>query len=355
MTADGNAARMLRGRDSRATTIGEAEDGRVDGAGNVPAPGAAGTRERVRDDDRGPAPRRAAPDARPARVSHEEPAPLGTGPRAARSPLPTRPAELPPLGSAFEEALDAGLEELGLRGGPAGAPAARRSYEAHARLLAAWGAAINLTAIREPAAVARRHVCDALSAVPHLLDRLAEGGTLLDLGSGAGYPGLPLAGAMPLSRVALVESVAKKARFLEVAAAAVSASLAPTSGDAAPAIEVLPERAEDLAEEGRHRARWEAVTARAVGSLAEVVELGLPLLREGGWLVAWKRESQPGQLGAELRGAGRILRVIGGGRPQVLSVPGTSLAGHRLVIVRKERASPQGFPRPASVRRRGRG
>ncbi|CAN5624548.1 hypothetical protein BH23CHL8_BH23CHL8_09440 [soil metagenome] len=268
--------------------------------------------------------------------------------------LPASIDQLPTLGAAFEAALDAGLAELGLLGGAADAAAARRSYEAHARLLAAWGEAINLTAVREPEAVALRHVCDSLSAVPHLAARLAGGDTLLDLGSGAGYPGLPLAAALPLARVALVESVGKKARFLRVAAAAVTGQLAESKPEAAPTIEVFPERAEDLAEDAAHRGTWGVVTARAVGSLAEVVELGLPLLREGGWLVAWKRESETLALQAELRDAGPILRLTGGGRPGVVRVPASSLAEHRLVFVRKDRSTPATFPRLAGVRKRGR-
>lgn len=269
-----------------------------------------------------------------------------------RQELPTSLAGLPSLGEPFEAALDAGLEELGLRGGPADARPARRSYEAHARLLASWGASINLTAIREPAAVALRHVCDSLSAVTHLSARLAGDRGLLDLGSGAGYPGLPLAAALSLERVALVESVAKKARFLAVAAAIVSEALDETTSGAGPVIETLAERAEDLAEDPGHRGGWGVVTARAVGTLAEVAELSFPLLREGGWLVAWKREPSVGALSAELRDAGPILRRVGGGRPEVAHIAAASLAGHRLVLVRKERPTPAGYPRPAGARRR---
>ena len=256
------------------------------------------------------------------------------------------------MGAAFDATLDAGLEELGLSGTRAGSAAARRSYEAHARLLSAWGAAVNLTAIREPDAIARRHVCDSLSAVPRLGDLLAEGSALLDLGSGGGYPGLPLAAALDLGRVALVESVGKKARFLEVAAEAVAAVLRDEPSASGSRIDTLAERAEDLAQEDGHRASWDAVTARAVGSLAEVVELGLPLLREGGWLLCWKREGEADGLRTELREAGRILRLCGGGRLDILAVPGASLAAHRLIFVAKERPTPDRYPRPASVRHR---
>ena len=129
------------------------------------------------------------------------------------------------MGDAFEGALEAGLQELGLSAGPAGSARARRSYELHARLLREWGAAINLTAIREPTEIARRHVCDSLSAVHRLARIVRPGAALLDLGSGAGYPGLPLAAALPLGRVALLDSVGKKARFLAVAATAVHEAL----------------------------------------------------------------------------------------------------------------------------------
>jgi 16S rRNA (guanine527-N7)-methyltransferase len=272
---------------------------------------------------------------------------------AARQELPTDADQLEPMGEEFDLALEAGLDELGLLDGPAAAPLARRSYEAHARLLRDWSAAINLTAIREPAAIARRHTCDSLSAVGRLAELTVPGATLLDLGSGGGYPGLPLAAALPLTRVALVDSVGKKARFLRVAATAVASVLA-TAADAAPTIETMAERAEDLAEEPDQRAAWGIVTARAVGSLAEVIELAMPLVREGGAVVAWKREEERGGLRAELRDAGSIIRASGGGRPEVLTIEASFLAGHRLVVVPKQRPTPASYPRPASIRRRRR-
>jgi 16S rRNA (guanine527-N7)-methyltransferase len=273
-----------------------------------------------------------------------------------RRELPTHPDGLAPMGAAFEAALDEGLGELGLLGTPAAAPVARRTYEAHARLLREWNTAINLTAIRDPEMTARRHVCDALSAVPHLIGLAKPGMRLLDVGSGAGYPGLPLAAALPLAQVSLLDSVGKKARFLGVAGAAVAAILADEVGRSgpAPAIEAIAERAEDLAEEAEGREAWDIVTSRAVGSLAEVLELSLPLTRVGGTVVAWKREEERDGLRTELQRAGSIIRAAGGGRPRVLSVAGRALEDHRLVIVSKERPTPIAYPRPAAVRRKRR-
>jgi 16S rRNA (guanine527-N7)-methyltransferase len=269
----------------------------------------------------------------------------------ARAPLPDDPAGLPPLGASFDRALGDGLRDLRLEGTRAASDAAVRSYEAHARLLAVWNRAINLTAIRDPVAVARRHVCDALTAVATLDATADPRHTLLDLGSGGGYPGLPLAAALRWRRVVLVESVGKKARFLGVASRAVAEALADGGLDAPP-IEVLAERAEDLAQDADQRAAWDVVTVRAVGSLAESAELGLPLLRIGGQLVAWRRDTPPDGLSDELREAGSIVRACGGGRPRVVGVSLHDLADHRLVVVRKERPTPPAYPRDAA--RRGR-
>jgi 16S rRNA (guanine527-N7)-methyltransferase len=272
---------------------------------------------------------------------------------AARRALPTDPGSLPAMGADFDAAMDAGLLELGLADGPAAAPRARRSYEAHARLLRDWNAAINLTAIREPAEMARRHVCDSLSAVATLQTVVRPGDALLDIGSGGGYPGLPLAAALPWGRVGLLDSVAKKARFLHVAGAAVRIILA-IETDAAPDIEAIAERAEDVAEESGQRAAWDVVVVRAVGSVAEVVELSMPLTRVGGYVIAWKHDDEREGLRDELRAAGSIIRATGGGRPTVVDASGSSLPGHRLVIITKERSTPANYPRAAGVRRRRR-
>ena len=118
----------------------------------------------------------------------------GAGSRRA---LPLDAASLAPMGDDYEAALDTGLLELGLLDTPAASRGARRAYQAHARLLRDWNAAINLTAIRDDAEMARRHVCDSLSAVPRLLRLTRPRSALLDIGSGGGYPGLPPKPVLP--------------------------------------------------------------------------------------------------------------------------------------------------------------
>jgi 16S rRNA (guanine527-N7)-methyltransferase len=145
---------------------------------------------------------------------------------------------------------------------------------------------------------------------------------------------------VPARRAVLVDSVGKKARFLET----VSAALGLTG-----TVDVFAGRAEELAADRRHRERWPAVVARAVGDIAELVELGLPLLRRDGILVAWKR----GDVGAELTAASAVLEVLGGAPPTVVPVdPRLGLDGHVLVVVAKTRPTPPAYPRDPAVRRR---
>lgn len=268
-----------------------------------------------------------------------------------RPPPPSDPDACPPLDAAYATALDRALATAGL----ALDPAPRAGIDAHARLLVAWNAAINLTAIRIPAAVAVEHVADSLSALPLLRAAGAPGRpTLLDLGSGGGYPGLPLGLALPAGRLALVESVAKKARFLDVAGRAAAAAMRAAGGEP-PAVEALATRAEALAADAAHRGRWDVVTARAVAALDELVELALPLVAVGGLLVAWKRDAGDGALDAEVAAAGPVLAAAGGRLETIERVGVPGLEDHRLVVVRAVALAPARFPRSAAERRRGRG
>jgi 16S rRNA (guanine527-N7)-methyltransferase len=254
--------------------------------------------------------------------------------------LPSDATSLPAVPPEFDSTLDAGVALLGLTL----SAGARAAIDTHVRLLLAWNAAINLTSVTDPAAVASRHVVDSLAAVPLLRawsDRLTgpvRPLAIVDLGSGAGFPGLPIAAALPGAHVTLVDSIGKKVAFLEVACRAMgfAARTAPVAA-----------RGEGLA---LHPRRWDVVTARAVATLAELVELALPLLRDGGRLLAWKR----GDLAAELEAASRAARSLGGGMPVVHGLPPelTDLAGHVLVEVRKDRPTPPAYPRDPGQRRR---
>ena len=257
-----------------------------------------------------------------------------------REPLPTCVNGLDELPAAFWSTLEEGLAQAGLTTTPLErslSPENHAAVDVHVRLLLAWNAAINLTAIREPVAIAREHIVDSLAAVPLL--RRAGVDEFLDIGSGAGFPGLPLGAALPARRALLVESVGKKARFLSVVADA---------NGIADRVHVAATRAETLAADPRHRERWQVVVARAVTDGVELVELALPLLRPGGLLVAWKRLP----LDDELARTERALRQLGGRIASVEPVHVAGLEDHVLAVVEKTAPTSGEFPRDPAARRR---
>lgn len=253
-----------------------------------------------------------------------------------RAPLPADPSLCPALPDAAVARFNAGCASLGLGDLPDGT---RDRLLGHLRLLLAWTAAVNLTAIRDPEAAVVGHLLDSLAAVPLL--REAGVHRFIDLGSGGGYPGLPLALALPAERTLLVDSITKKAAFLGVAVAAAGV---------ADRVTVAGVRAEDLAADHRHRERWPAVTVRAVASLPELVELAFPLLVPGGLLLAWKRAG----LDDERDRALRAVAALGGGSVEVVPLPALlpGLADHLLVAVRKQGSTGREWPRPPAERKR---
>jgi 16S rRNA (guanine527-N7)-methyltransferase len=195
----------------------------------------------------------------------------------------------------------------------------------------------NLTAITTPADIATKHFLDSFTAAAVRTWSGRE--RIIDIGSGAGFPGVALRLMFPGARVTLVESMGKKARFLEEV----------TSTLAIDGVEIRNERAEALAHSRRER--YDVGTARAVGTLGAIVEYLLPFLRVGGDAIAWK-----GRLDAELAGAKKACVAIGG---EIVKITPTSelglgaiLPGRSLVVIRKLRATPSRYPRSAAEAKR---
>ena len=256
-----------------------------------------------------------------------------------REPLPSRVEGLPQLPVEALLVLDEGLQTLGLADLP---DPIRTGLIDHLRLMLAWNQSINLTSIRDPETAVREHILDSLSALPILRERRID--SILDLGSGGGFPGIPLALVLPARRTLLVESVGKKAAFLSAAAAL----LAERAGGGPGEIDVFAGRAETLAADRRHRERWPAVLARAIAPLATLAEIALPLVARGGVLIAWKRRP----FDAELAAAGPSLSLLGAAPPVLRSVPIAGLEDHVLVVVEKLASTPAAYPRDPAQRRR---
>ena len=183
------------------------------------------------------------------------------------------------------------------------------------------------TTIRDPPAAVERHVADSLSSLELAGVRAAR--RIADLGSGAGWPGLALAAALPEARVALVDSASRRCRYLERAVEVAGLANA----------DVVHARAEDWpGGVGAH----DLVTARALAALPVLCEYAAPLLAEGGSLVAWKGAAEPAEL-ADGRAAAAVLGLEPGEPVRV--VPYAGARDHTLHAFRKIAPTPERYPR----------
>jgi 16S rRNA (guanine527-N7)-methyltransferase len=193
------------------------------------------------------------------------------------------------------------------------------------------------TTVREPREALDLHVADSLAGLE--VDQLRSAERIVDLGAGAGFPGLALAAALPEARVDLLESTARKCEVIE--------RLAKAAG-LAERIRALPVRAEDHAR-GSDAASYDAATARALAALPVICEYAAPLLRAGGVLVAWKGERVPAEEEAGDAAASKLGLSAGEAR-SVSPFQGTK--ARHLYVYSKIRATPVAFPRRAGIARK---
>lgn len=199
-------------------------------------------------------------------------------------------------------------------------------------LLIEWNARVNLTAIAEPDAIETLHFVDSLAAIGALgplRDRTVH---LIDVGTGAGLPGLALRIALPDTTLTLADSVGKKTAFLEAAIHALQLD----------GVEIVTERAEVLGQQPAHRERYDVALARAVAAMPTLVELCLPLVRVGGRFLAHKKRD----IDDEIHRADRAITLLGGrlATPYLPDLPGLS-TDRQIVVVEKDRPTPQPYPR----------
>ena len=197
--------------------------------------------------------------------------------------------------------------------------------------LAEWNKRKNLTSPAALADAERVHLLDSLTLVPAIRRESPRARRLVDVGSGAGFPGLALKVALPELDVVLVEATGKKAEFLTWMTNSLGL------GD----VEVLAERAEAVARRDGYREAFDVATARAIGQLTLVLELTLPLCKVGGVLLAQRGADAE----AEAALAAKASSALGGGEPNV--EPLASDAGIRgsITVVRKIAETSGRFPR----------
>lgn len=202
------------------------------------------------------------------------------------------------------------------------------------RELLEWNKKFNLTAIRDEQGIRTKHFLDSFSCVQAW--KAKTPGSLIDVGTGAGFPGLVLKILYPAMQLTLVESVAKKADFCRHMVETLKLEN----------VHVLTARAEEVGQIPAHREKYDWAVARAVAAMPVLAEYLLPLAKVGGGMLA-----QKGEHGAlETQAAEKALKILGGRLRQLLRVELPGVADERyLVIVDKIAATPSGYPRRAGT------
>lgn len=210
----------------------------------------------------------------------------------------------------------------------------------HLAMVAEWNERVNLTAITDERDMVLKHVLDSAAGLTAV--DVGRGTRILDVGSGAGFPGVVWKCLRPEAEVVLLESLQKRCRFLDVVGQEV---ILPLTG-VQEGYRVLWSRAEDAGHRAEERERYDVVTARAVAALRVLAEYCLPFVRVGGRFVALKG---PG-VEREVEEAQRAIEVLGGEVESVREIHLPEGAGSRsLVVVRKIRPTPGKYPRKAGV------
>jgi 16S rRNA (guanine527-N7)-methyltransferase len=204
------------------------------------------------------------------------------------------------------------------------------AFDQYERILLDWNARFNLTAIRSPEEIRTKHFLDSLTCLLALRNTPTE--RVIDVGSGAGFPGIPLKIVCPAMKMTLVESVGKKANFCQHVVDELKLEN----------VSVVQERAEALGQNPAYREQYDWAVGRAVALMPALAEYLLPLARIGGHMLAMKGESAP----AEAHAAEKAFRMLGGHLRQLIPLALPGVAEERyLVVVDKVAATPNGYPR----------
>jgi 16S rRNA (guanine527-N7)-methyltransferase len=233
--------------------------------------------------------------------------------------------------------LAQGLSDMGLELTSSQA----KQFELYYQELLEWNKRINLTSITDYEEVQIKHFLDSTTVTLALAkeDMNKPDLSIIDIGTGAGFPGLPLKILLDQSRLVLLDSTAKKAAFLHHISQKLNLSN----------VEIVTGRAEEIAHLPLYRQQFDLVVSRAVASLPTVVELALPFCQISGKFVAQKK----GEISQEITKAGKAINVLGGKLNQVMEIELGEFSDERyLVIIDKICPTPEKYPRRPGIPKR---
>jgi 16S rRNA (guanine527-N7)-methyltransferase len=213
-------------------------------------------------------------------------------------------------------------------------PSQQSAFESYERELLEWNQKFNLTAIRDAEGIRIKHFLDSLTCL--LVMKNLSKARVIDVGTGAGFPGIPLKIVCPEISLTLVESVGKKANFCTHLVDSLQLKN----------VEVLALRAEEVGRLPNHRAQYDWALARAVAGLPILAEYLLPLLKIGGTMLAQKGENAH----AEAQASEKTFNILGGELSGIVQVNLPGVVEERfLVSVRKKSATPPAYPRSIGI------